>query len=222
MGILVITGGCSMAAMIFKVPPQCGQCSLSISNTRLRKLWGRARSGTPPRPRPVSADPRSTPPTAGRSGRDETRGRPRTASRGVARSIAGAGKSARGGASGSSPGHRHWRDPRYRAASRWGFGDSYPWAGRGDRQSGSSRDHPRVPPRRPTDRNTARPSPWARTMGSLDLAIPANSTEGEGRTSTMTRRASNCSERGGAILNPEPIMKAPGGQPPDSETERRY
>ena len=33
--ILVITGGCSMAAMIFKVPPQCGQCSISISNTRL-------------------------------------------------------------------------------------------------------------------------------------------------------------------------------------------
>ena len=33
--ILVITGGCSMAAMIFKVPPQCGHCSISISNTRL-------------------------------------------------------------------------------------------------------------------------------------------------------------------------------------------
>ena len=35
--ILVITEGCSMAAIIFKVPPHWGQCSMSISNTRLRK-----------------------------------------------------------------------------------------------------------------------------------------------------------------------------------------
>ncbi len=35
--ILAMTGGCSMAAMIFKVPPYRGDCSMSISNTRLRK-----------------------------------------------------------------------------------------------------------------------------------------------------------------------------------------
>jgi imidazolonepropionase-like amidohydrolase len=28
--------------------------------------------------------------------------------------------------------------------------------------------------------------------------------------------------RGGAILNPESIAKAPSGEPPDSETERHY
>ena len=33
--ILAITGGSSIAAMSFKVPPHCGLCSMSISNTRL-------------------------------------------------------------------------------------------------------------------------------------------------------------------------------------------
>ena len=33
--ILMITGGSSMAAMIFKAPPQFGQCSMSMSKTRL-------------------------------------------------------------------------------------------------------------------------------------------------------------------------------------------
>ena len=33
--ILVVTEGCSMAAMNFKVPPHWEQCSISISNTRL-------------------------------------------------------------------------------------------------------------------------------------------------------------------------------------------
>ena len=33
--ILAITVGSSMAAMIFKVPPQWGHCSMSISNARL-------------------------------------------------------------------------------------------------------------------------------------------------------------------------------------------
>ena len=33
--ILAITEGCSMATMIFKGPPQWGQCSISILNTRL-------------------------------------------------------------------------------------------------------------------------------------------------------------------------------------------
>jgi hypothetical protein len=33
--ILTITGGFSMAAMIFKAPPQFGQCSMSMSKTRL-------------------------------------------------------------------------------------------------------------------------------------------------------------------------------------------
>jgi hypothetical protein len=31
-----MTGGCSMAAMIVKGPPQWGQCSRSISNTERR------------------------------------------------------------------------------------------------------------------------------------------------------------------------------------------
>jgi hypothetical protein len=35
--ILMITGGSSMAAMIFKAPPQFGQCSTSMSKTRLSK-----------------------------------------------------------------------------------------------------------------------------------------------------------------------------------------
>ncbi len=35
--ILVIEPDSRMAAMIFRVPPQCGQCSMSISNTRLSK-----------------------------------------------------------------------------------------------------------------------------------------------------------------------------------------
>ena len=52
--------------------------------------------------------------------------------------------------------------------SRWGSGDRCPWAGRGDRRNGSSRDHARVPPRRRADRRAARPSPWATTMGSFD------------------------------------------------------
>ena len=33
--ILMITGGSSIAAMIFKAPPQLGQCSMSMSKTRL-------------------------------------------------------------------------------------------------------------------------------------------------------------------------------------------
>jgi hypothetical protein len=36
--ILMITGGSSMAAMIFKAPPQFGQCSMSISKTRFSSL----------------------------------------------------------------------------------------------------------------------------------------------------------------------------------------
>src|SRR5215468_11743659 len=36
--ILTITGGSSMAAMIFKAPPQLGQCSMSTSKTRLSSL----------------------------------------------------------------------------------------------------------------------------------------------------------------------------------------
>ena len=35
--ILVIAALSRMAAMIFIFPPQCGQCSMSISNTRLSK-----------------------------------------------------------------------------------------------------------------------------------------------------------------------------------------
>jgi len=31
-GILVITGGSSMAAMIFEVPSHCGHCSLEIAH----------------------------------------------------------------------------------------------------------------------------------------------------------------------------------------------
>ncbi len=50
-GILAITGGCSMAAMIFKVPPHWGQCSMSISNTRLSsraQLMGAGAAGEAP------------------------------------------------------------------------------------------------------------------------------------------------------------------------------
>ena len=36
--ILTITGGSSMAAMLFKLPPQFGQCSMSMSKTRLSSL----------------------------------------------------------------------------------------------------------------------------------------------------------------------------------------
>jgi hypothetical protein len=36
--ILTITGGSSMAAMTFKLPPQFGQCSMSMSKTRLSSL----------------------------------------------------------------------------------------------------------------------------------------------------------------------------------------
>src|ERR687892_2625933 len=36
--ILTITGGSSIAAMIFKAPPQLGQCSMSMSKTRLSSL----------------------------------------------------------------------------------------------------------------------------------------------------------------------------------------
>ena len=36
--ILSITGGSSMAAIIFKAPPQLGQCSMSMSKTRLSSL----------------------------------------------------------------------------------------------------------------------------------------------------------------------------------------
>ena len=36
--ILSITGGSSIAAMIFKAPPQLGRCSTSISKTRLSSL----------------------------------------------------------------------------------------------------------------------------------------------------------------------------------------
>ena len=34
-----------MAAMIFKVPPHCGQCSMSISNTRLSSRAQLRRAG---------------------------------------------------------------------------------------------------------------------------------------------------------------------------------
>jgi hypothetical protein len=47
MRILMITGGSSMAAMIFKAPPQFGQCSMSMSKTRFSS---RASSCAPARP----------------------------------------------------------------------------------------------------------------------------------------------------------------------------
>jgi hypothetical protein len=42
-----MTGGSSIAAMIFKAPPQLGQCSMSMSKTRLSS---RASSCAPARP----------------------------------------------------------------------------------------------------------------------------------------------------------------------------
>ena len=53
--ILTITGGSSMAAlrrgsgqaMIFKLPPQFGQCSMSMSKTRLSSLAQLRRAGAP-------------------------------------------------------------------------------------------------------------------------------------------------------------------------------
>ena len=43
--ILAITGGSSMAAMIFKAPPQFEQCSMSMSKTRLSKRAQLMRAG---------------------------------------------------------------------------------------------------------------------------------------------------------------------------------
>ena len=43
--ILAITVGSSMAAMSFKVPPHCGHCSMSISNTRLSNRAQLRRTG---------------------------------------------------------------------------------------------------------------------------------------------------------------------------------
>jgi hypothetical protein len=45
--ILTITGGSSMAEMIFKLPPQFGQCSMSMSKTRLSSLAQLMRAGAP-------------------------------------------------------------------------------------------------------------------------------------------------------------------------------
>jgi len=45
--ILTITGGSSMAAMIFNAPPQFGQFSMSISKTRLSSLAQLMRAGVP-------------------------------------------------------------------------------------------------------------------------------------------------------------------------------
>jgi hypothetical protein len=45
MRILAITEGCSMAAMIFKGPPQWGQCSISILSTRLSSRAQLRRAG---------------------------------------------------------------------------------------------------------------------------------------------------------------------------------
>ena len=53
--ILIITGGSSMAAlrrgsgqaMLFKLPPQFGQCSMSMSKTRLSSLAQLRRAGAP-------------------------------------------------------------------------------------------------------------------------------------------------------------------------------
>src|SRR5215467_7269617 len=45
--ILTITGGSSMAAMIFKAPPQLGQCSMSMSKTRLSSRAQLMRAGAP-------------------------------------------------------------------------------------------------------------------------------------------------------------------------------
>ena len=45
--ILTITGESSMAAMTFKLPPQFGQCSMSMSKTRLSSLAQLMRAGAP-------------------------------------------------------------------------------------------------------------------------------------------------------------------------------
>src|ERR671919_1671063 len=45
--ILIITGGSSIAAMIFKAPPQFGHCSMSMSKTRLRSRAQLMRAGAP-------------------------------------------------------------------------------------------------------------------------------------------------------------------------------
>ena len=45
--ILAITGGSSMAAMIFKAAPQLGQCSMSMSKTRLSSRAQLMRAGAP-------------------------------------------------------------------------------------------------------------------------------------------------------------------------------
>jgi hypothetical protein len=45
--ILTITGGSSMAAMIFQAPPQFGQCSMSMSKTRLSSRAQLMRAGAP-------------------------------------------------------------------------------------------------------------------------------------------------------------------------------
>ena len=45
--ILTITAGSSMAAMIFKLPPQFGQCSMSMSKTRLSKRAQLMRADAP-------------------------------------------------------------------------------------------------------------------------------------------------------------------------------
>src|SRR5215813_5840430 len=45
--ILTITGGSSMAAIIFKAPPQLGQCSMSMSKTRLSSRAQLMRAGAP-------------------------------------------------------------------------------------------------------------------------------------------------------------------------------
>src|ERR671914_452753 len=45
--ILIITGGSSIAVMIFKAPPQLGQCSMSMSKTRLRSRAQLMRAGAP-------------------------------------------------------------------------------------------------------------------------------------------------------------------------------
>ena len=42
---LVITAGSRIAAMIFKRPPQFGQCSISISNTRFSRQAQLMRAG---------------------------------------------------------------------------------------------------------------------------------------------------------------------------------
>src|SRR5262249_34197811 len=45
--ILTVTGGSSIAAMIFKAPPQLGQCSTSMSKTLLSSRAQLMRAGAP-------------------------------------------------------------------------------------------------------------------------------------------------------------------------------